>query len=388
MATSTQARDAAAAVRTTRTAVLRHRVRSQQLDRAAGSAGDPTDADVLSVGVQDTGPDGSLWALALRGVPVRAGEWPDELALAWTLRGAPHLYRRADLAAVQRAVRPFSDDDAARRVLDASRPWRAAGLRPLDAWARVAAAEHALVREPLVKGELSTLLTAELGEPYTRWCRPCGATHLYELSFRLPALHAGLELVPGTSPPVLRPVPGWPEQEVGRVARADDSPDGEHDVLRLLLHMLGPMTPKQAAELLDAPLADVRRRWPSDAVDVEVDGRRASALTGDLHSLQVAPEWADEPLVRLLGPYDLYLQGRDRDLLVPDAARRKALWPVLGRPGAVLVDGEVVGTWRPRARSRRLGLELDPWVPWDRATAAGVEREHERLATFRGLSTV
>ncbi|WP_051016229.1 DNA glycosylase AlkZ-like family protein [Cellulomonas massiliensis] len=387
MTTSTRTRPGpGAAAPVTRAAVLRHRVRVQQLDRPAGSAAGPTDADVLAVGVQDTGPDGSLWALAVRGVPVRAGAFPEELALAWTLRGAPHLYRRADLPSVQRALRPFSDDDAARRVLDASRPWRAAGLRPLDAWARVAAAQRALVREPVVKGELSTLLTAELGEPYTRWCRPCGATHLYEQSFRLPALHAGLELVPGTSPPVLRPVPGWPPEQVGQVERADDEPDGEHDVVRLLLHLLGPMTPKQAAELLDAPLADVRRRWPSDAVEVEVDGRRSGALPADAAALQVHEDVADEPLVRLLGPYDLYLQGRDRDLLVPDAARRKALWPVLGRPGAVLVDGEVVGTWRPRTRGRRLGLELDPWVPWDAATTAGVEREHARLAAFRGLS--
>jgi hypothetical protein len=371
-------------VRTTRSAVLRRRVHVQQLDRPAGATASPTDADVLTFGVQDTGPDGSRWALAVRGVDVRADDWPEELALAWTLRGAPHLYRRADLAAVQRALRPYSDADAARRVLDASRKWREVGLHPLDAWARVAAAEHELVREPVVKGELSTRMTAELGEPFTRWCGPCQATHLFELTFRLPAVHAGLELVPGTSPPVLRPIPGWPRGQVGQVARDDDAPDGDHDLLRQLLHLLGPMTPKQAAEFLDAPLADVRRRWPSDAVEVDVDGRPAAMLAADVQDLRTS-EHGDGPVVRLLGPYDLFVQGRDRDLLVPDPARRKALWPVLGRPGAVLVDGEVVGTWRPRTRGRRLALELDPWVPWDGTTTEAVRVEHERLARFRGL---
>jgi hypothetical protein len=40
------------------------------------------------------------------------------------------------------------------------------------------------------------------------------------------------------------------------------------------------------------------------------------------------------------------LQGRDRELLVPDAALRGDLWTPRVWPGAVLVGGEVVGTWR------------------------------------------
>src|SRR3712207_8967177 len=52
------------------------------------------------------------------------------------------------------------------------------------------------------------------------------------------------------------------------------------------------------------------------------------------------PELGDDRLVRLLGPFDLLLQGKDRDVLVPERSRHKALWPVLGRPGAVLVGRE------------------------------------------------
>ena len=55
------------------------------------------------------------------------------------------------------------------------------------------------------------------------------------------------------------------------------------------------------------------------------------------------------------------LQGRDRDLLVPDKSRHKALWPVLGRPGAVLVGTEVVGMWRPKATGERFTLRLELW---------------------------
>ena len=56
----------------TRAQVLRYRVHAEQIDRPATSARRADDAAILDLGVQATGPDGVLWALALRGVPVRA----------------------------------------------------------------------------------------------------------------------------------------------------------------------------------------------------------------------------------------------------------------------------------------------------------------------------
>ena len=365
--------------------VRHYRVHAQQLDRAPRADRTPVDAAVLDLGVQDTGPDGALWALALRGVPVTARDWPPELALAWTVRAAPHAYRRADLPAVERALRPYSEADAAKRLINASGPLRAAGIPATEALAAVARTMRDVVDHPLAKGELSTRMTTEMPAPYLRWCEGCQATHLYEMPFRLAALHAGLELEPGTSPPVVRRIPRWPAARVGRIERADQTDDGSVDLLRGLLHLLGPMTPKQAATYLDAPPKDVTARWPSDAVRVEVDGADADLLAADVDTLQDG----DEPdVVRLLGPFDLFLQGRDRTVIVPDTARHTALWPTIGRPGAVLARGEIVGTWRPRARGTRLGLALDEWVPWDAATRDAVGVEHARLAAFRGMEVV
>ncbi len=67
--------------------------------------------------------------------------------------------------------------------------------------------------------------------------------------------------------------------------------------------------------------------------------------------------------MRLVGPHDPYLQLCDGELLIADEARRKILWPVLGRPGAIVADGEVAGTWRPRASGRKLTVRIDPWGP-------------------------
>jgi len=347
----------------TRRQVLDLRVHAQQIGRAEGS---PADTAVLDLGVQDTGPDGGRWALALRGVTADAGE----LSTVWTIRGAPHLYRRADLAGVAAATAPFSDADAGKRIFDASKPLKAAGISNLEALDTVAAAMRSVVTAPMVKGEMSGRLTALLPEPYLRFCRPCDATHVFEMPFRLAALRAGLELEPGTSPPVLRPVPG--------LTAAETVPP-HLDVVRGQLRLLGPTTPKLVAGYLDAPVKDVQARWPEDAVEVTVDGERRWLLAEDADRLDDVPPATG---VSLLGPFDLFLQARDRPLLVEDPDRTKALWPVLGRPGAVLADGDVAGTWRPRKAGSSLTVAVTLWAPVPRAA---LTEAAERLAAFRGV---
>lgn len=347
----------------TRADVLRYRVHAQQLDRD----GEHSDAAVLDLGVQDTGPDGARWALAIRGAAVPA----NDLLLAWTLRGAPHAYRRAEAARVAAAVAPWSEADAAKRIFDASRPLKQAGIPVLEALDHIAGQMRDIAARPVVKGEMSGALTERLDEPYLRWCNPCQATHTYEQPFRLAALRAGLELEPGTSPPVLRRIPGWrgPARQV---------PD-HLDPVRAVLHLLGPADPKLVAGYVDSPVKEVAAHWPADVVAVEVDGRPLEVLAADLEAL------ADPPAtdaVRLLGPFDLFLQGRDRELVVPDAVARKDLWRTIGRPGGVLAGGEVVGSWRPRSRGRRLKLAVTTWG--GAAPPAGIEHEAERLAAFRG----
>jgi winged helix DNA-binding protein len=352
----------------TRRQVLDLRVHAQQLDRTAAAT--VSDTAVLDLGVQDTGPDGGRWALAVRGVDVAAiGE--DELVTVWTIRGAPHLYRRTDLPAVAAATRPFSDADAGKRIFDAAKPLKAAGIGNLEALDAVAAAMRSVVTVPTVKGEMSARLTELMPEPYLRSCRPCGAVHVYEMPFRLAALRAGLELEPGTSPPVLRPVPG--------LVPAETVPE-RLDVVRGFLRLLGPATPKQVAGYLDAPVEDVRARWPEDAVEVDVEGERRWLSSADADRLDDVPPAAG---TRLLGPFDLFLQARDRELLVHEPAHAKALWPVLGRPGAVLTDGEVVGLWRPRKAGKQLTLAVELWREPTAALREAVTAEAERLASFR-----
>ena len=129
-------------------------------------------------------------------------------------------------------------------------------------------------------------------------------------------------------------------------------------------------------------MKDVQAHWPDDAVEVSVDGERRWLLADDTDRAAAGPVRT----TRLLGPFDPLLQGRDRALLVPDRAHAKDLWRTLGRPGGVLVDGAVAGTWRPRKAGKRLGLQVELWRAVPAATREEIGAQAERLAACRGAT--
>lgn len=364
------------ALQVSREQVLAYRFSAQQLDRQPSETA--SDAEVLDIGVQDTGTDGARWALANRGVDIdiqEAGKPSPDLVLAWTLRGAPHVYRRADIAAVAAATTPYSSADAGKRIFDAAKPLRAAGIDPGDALDEIAGHMREIVAQPTGKGELSRELTARLDAPYLRNCRPCNAIHAYEQPFRLAALRAGLELQPATSPPVLQRIPGWR-------GPADEVPV-RLDVVRAYLRLLGPATPKHVAGYLDAPVSEVKAHWPADVEVVDLEGERRWLLAADVDGLRAAT--LDQHALRLLSPFDLFLQARDREILVASAMHRKLLWPVLGRPGAIARGGQIVGGWRPRTTGGKLKLALQTWSEVPKQALA---EQAERLATTRSVAFV
>jgi hypothetical protein len=65
------------------------------------------------------------------------------------------------------------------------------------------------------------------------------------------------------------------------------------------------------------------------------------------------------------------LQGADRVLLVPNERQRRALWTSRVWPGALLVEGETVGTWR---RAEHV-LTIQLWRRLSRTQRDAVEVE-------------
>ena len=80
---------------------------------------------------------------------------------------------------------------------------------------------------------------------------------------------------------------------------------------------------------------------------------------------------------RLLPSGDAYflLDGVERELLVPSADRRGQLWTSRVWPGALLVEGEICGTWR---RADRI-VRICAWTKLSRGARDAVEGEVRSL---------
>jgi hypothetical protein len=159
---------------------------------------------------------------------------------------------------------------------------------------------------------------------------------------------------------------------------AVDPRDARLELARRYLHIYGPTTSEAFARWAGV-------RPPHGVAAFQALGRSltpvrtpvgdAWILSRDEPTLRAAPG-AVAP-ARLLPSGDAYLllQGADRELLVPDPDRRRALWTPRVWPGGLLVDGEVVGTWR-RADA---AMTIQPWRPLSRGERDAVAAEAASL---------
>jgi hypothetical protein len=150
------------------------------------------------------------------------------------------------------------------------------------------------------------------------------------------------------------------------------------ELLRRYLHIYGPATPGGFAKW-----AGIGPRYAVAAFGmlgesvtaVRTPVGEAWILAPDEEALRAGPR--PPAPARLLPSGDAYwlLQGADRDLLVPDAGRRDALWTPRVWPGALLVAGEITGTWRRAGAA----MTIQPWRPLSRAERDAVEAEAQAL---------
>jgi hypothetical protein len=162
------------------------------------------------------------------------------------------------------------------------------------------------------------------------------------------------------------------------VAAEVDPADACRELARRYIHIFGPATADGFARW-----AGISRRSATDAF---------VSLEGSLLPVRspVGDEWLlakDEPAiragetvtasVRLLPSGDTYflLDGAERELLVPREDQRQRLWTPRVWPGALLVEGEIRGTWRRAHHTVR----IDAWARLSRGTRDAIEAEANAL---------
>ena len=157
-----------------------------------------------------------------------------------------------------------------------------------------------------------------------------------------------------------------------------DPVEARLELARRHLHVFAPSTPEAFARW--AGIKDPRAVAAFDALGSSLTPVRtptgdAWILARDEPGFRAAPRPAAP--ARLLPSGDAYylLWDDDRELLVEARRRREALWTPRVWPGAVLVDGEILGTWRRRQHR----VSVQPWRRLSRKARAAVEEEAASL---------
>ena len=150
------------------------------------------------------------------------------------------------------------------------------------------------------------------------------------------------------------------------------------ELARRYLHVLGPATPQGFADWAGVKEATARATFHAlsrSLTAVRTPIGDAWILARDEPGFREPP--GPPAAARLLPSGDAYYLywGAGRELLVPDAAQRAELWTSRVWPGAVLVAGEIVGTWR-RAQAN---LSVQLWRRLTRAEREAVEAEARSL---------
>ena len=133
---------------------------------------------------------------------------------------------------------------------------------------------------------------------------------------------------------------------------------------RRFLHYLGPSTTKGLQWWTGSSDADAVATMAAlgpELATVTVDGEEVLMLAEDVEAALSAPP--PEGL-HLLPPDDPYINRLCGALLLPDAKEYRMLYPQAPLPGAIVVDGTVVGVWR-RRRRRFTITQFETKIPLD-----------------------
>jgi hypothetical protein len=151
------------------------------------------------------------------------------------------------------------------------------------------------------------------------------------------------------------------------------------ELARRYLHIFGPAGPEAFGKWAGIGVQTAVRAFDdlrSELVPVLTPSGEAWLLASDEPMIREAP--APAAAARLLPSGDAYTlraTSEDRSLLVPDAGRRRELWTPRVWPGALLVAGEIVGTWRRAERK----VTIQAWRRLSRAARDAVLAEAESL---------
>ncbi len=286
-------------------------------------------------GLQDSMPRAALLSIHARMAGTEPGSWEDpSLVQIWGPRFSTYVVAKRDLAVFTLGRLP-DESGQRKRIQDIAVRLRSAlaGSRMLQSTA----------------------------------AREMGARHPNELRYAAPT---GTVLIrwDGARQPDIWNVPA-PEM---------DPHEARLELARRYLQVFGPATPEAFARWAGIGLfsgIDAFETLGKSLTQVRTPIGEAWILSRDEPLFRSAPRPAAPARLLPSGDTWFLLQGADRELLVPNESQRRALWTSRVWPGALLVEGETVGTWRRAGHV----LTIQLWRRLSHAQRNAVEAEAESM---------
>ena len=334
---------------------LAFRVAGHHLDRRVGAR-----EAVAAIGLQQYPPEwGAPAALRARSLE----PLPDDAIQVNSFRGAPYVVPRADARVFTAALVPEEAELKALVGAVNSKEARDEGFEVPEALQIVVdAARDGLADGPLERDDFHQALRERVPKGLLPWCQNCQSHHVR------PGFWRTLGLLEVTYMPAKATFAlAKPPRMAIATARAE--------LVRRFLRVFGPATPQQLAAWAQTGSGHAKALF--EAVSDElVETGRGFVMAEDVARLASPPAAKG---VRMLGGYDPWVTMPDRDALVEDTALRRRMFTSIGRPGVVLVDGQLAGLWKGRKKGKRLEVSVE-WL----GAEADIAEEAAAMAAIRG----
>jgi len=282
-------------------------------------------------GLQDSMPRAALLSIHARMAGTEPGSWEDpSLLQIWGPRFSTYVVAKRDLAVFTLGRMP-DESRQLKRIQD------------------IAARLHSVLAGSRMLQEAAA--------------RAMGAKYPNELRYAAPT---GTVLIrwDGSHQPIIWNVPA-PEMEPH---------EARLELARRYLHVFAPATPEAFATWAGIGKLsgiDAFETLERSLTQVRTPIGEAWILSQDEPLFRTAPGPAAPARLLPSGDTWFLLQGIDRELLVPNESQRRLLWTSRVWPGALLVEGETVGTWRRAGHV----LTIQPWHPLSHPQRNAVETE-------------
>lgn len=358
---------------------------------------------VTALGIQNTPPDSALLAIGARLDRFSREEF--DLALEtrksllqiWSLRSAPYISPVADYPVFTTGISPTTEAECLFLMRGAADHLRRFGLTATWAVELTAGALQTVFAPgtPLTKDELGVRLAGQVRQYLPAslqeaWDEPDG---MRTNTFGQSIVRYALSVVSLSGILCSVPLPGvraagymLTDSWLGYPPSSMDIMKARAELVRRFAHYYGPCDRNGFTHWAGVSPEYVRHSWSlisAELIPVMVNHHKKWIPAADLDFIQNAQPAVG---VHLLPPHDPYLSAPDKDLLVPEDSLRRQIWRVVGSPGAVLNNGEIVGIWRPNKRGRALSIEISLFSPENDLDRASVEQAAQRMASLRKSS--